>query len=51
MDQMHDLPDAEKWSLIDGPTVSGDVPDNWRQATDLGINGVLTNRIPESRGM
>lgn len=34
---------AGKKSFIAGPTVSGDLPENWRYAADVGIDGILTD--------
>lgn len=42
-EQMQAVRDAGKQSFIAGITVSGKVPDNWRQAAQLGINGILTD--------
>ena len=42
---------AGKKSFIAGTTVSGNVPDNWRQAVDVGIDGILTNYPLELRAM
>lgn len=30
-------------AFIVGATVSGDAPDNWRHAVDVGIDGILTD--------
>lgn len=50
-DQMQAVRDAGKQSFIAGTTVSGKVPDNWRQAARLGINGILTDFPLELRAM
>lgn len=41
--QMQALKSAGKRSFIAGTTVSGNVPDNWRQAAEVGIDGILTD--------
>jgi len=41
--QMEAVRSAGKRSFIAGTTVSGNVPGNWRQAVDVGIDGVLTD--------
>ena len=40
---------AAKRSFIAGATVSGNVPDNWRHATELGLDGILTDYPLELR--
>ena len=40
---------AGKRVFIAGPTVSGDVPENWRHAADVGIDAVLTDYPLELR--
>ena len=40
-----------KRSFIAGTTVSGNVPDNWQQAADVGIDGILTDYPFELRAM
>lgn len=34
---------ANKRAFIAGATVAGDLPKNWQQAADVGINGILTD--------
>jgi len=34
---------ASKRSFIAGPTVAGQLPENWRRATEVGIDGILTD--------
>lgn len=34
---------AKKRAFIAGPTVSGKVPKNWRQAAEVGIDAILTD--------
>jgi glycerophosphoryl diester phosphodiesterase len=36
-------------AFIAGPTVAGDLPDNWRQAAEAGIDAILTNHPLASR--
>jgi len=43
MGQMEDVQSAGKRSFIAGMTVSGNVPDNWKRAIDVGIDGILTD--------
>lgn len=42
---------AGKRSFIAGTTVSGNVPDNWQKAADVGIDGILTEFPLELRAM
>lgn len=42
-EQMDAVRGGGKRSFIAGTTVSGHVPDNWRQAADVGIDGILTD--------
>lgn len=42
---------ANKRAFIAGTTVAGDFPENWRQAADVGINGVLTDYPLELAGL
>lgn len=42
---------AGKRSFIAGPTVRGNVLDNWRQATEVGFNGILTDFPLELRAV
>jgi len=48
-EQMDRVRAAGKRSFIAGATVSGNVPDNWRQAAAVGIDGILTNYPLELR--
>lgn len=41
--QMEAVHGAGKRAFIAGVTVSGNVPDNWQQAVDVGIDGILTD--------
>ncbi len=50
-EQMETLRVANKRSFIAGPTVAGNLPENWRQATEVGINGILTDYPLELRYM
>jgi glycerophosphoryl diester phosphodiesterase len=50
-EQMEAVRGARKRSFIAGTTVSGNVPDNWRQAVEVGINGILTDFPLELRAM
>jgi len=43
MEQMEAVRNTGKPSFIAGATVSGNVPDNWKHAVDVGINGILTD--------
>ncbi|MGE0756885.1 MAG: glycerophosphodiester phosphodiesterase [Pirellulaceae bacterium] len=42
-EQMAAVRSAGKRSFIAGTPVSGNVPDNWRQAFEVGIDGILTD--------
>lgn len=42
-EQMDAVRGAGKRSFIAGTTVSGNVPENWRQAAEVGIDGILTD--------
>lgn len=42
-EQIEAVHQAGKRAFIAGPTVAGDLPDNWRQAADVGINAILTD--------
>lgn len=42
-EQLEAVRSEGKRSFIAGMTVSGNVPDNWKQAVDVGINGILTD--------
>lgn len=49
--QMEAVRAAGKRSFIAGTTVSGNVPNNWRQAAEVGIDGILTDFPFELRAM
>ena len=34
---------AGKKTFIAGPTVAGNVPENWQHCADVGIDGILTD--------
>ena len=42
-EQMESVRSAGKRALIAGTTVSGNVPENWQHAVDVGIDGILTD--------
>jgi glycerophosphoryl diester phosphodiesterase len=46
IDAMHR---AQKRSFIAGPTVSGNLPDNWRHAAEVRMDGILTDYPLELR--
>ena len=50
-EQMDAVRGAGKRSFIAGTTVSGNVPENWRQAADVGIMGILTDFPLELRAV
>jgi glycerophosphoryl diester phosphodiesterase len=50
-EQMEAVRGAGKRSFIAGTTVSGNVPDNWQQAAEVGIDGILTDFPFELRAM
>jgi glycerophosphoryl diester phosphodiesterase len=50
-EQMEAVRGTGKRSFIAGTTVSGNVPDNWQQAADVGIDGILTDYPLELRAM
>jgi glycerophosphoryl diester phosphodiesterase len=50
-EQMEALRGAGKQSFIAGTTVSGNVPDNWQQAAEVGTEGILTDYPFELRVM
>jgi len=50
-EQMDAVRGAGKRSFIAGTTVSRNVPDNWRQAAEVGIDGILTDFPLELRAM
>ena len=50
-EQMEAVRSAGKQSFIAGSTVSGNVPEHWRQAVDVGIDGVLTDFPLELQAM
>lgn len=41
--EMKALQTANKRSFVAGPAVAGDLPENWQQAADLGIDAILTD--------
>ena len=41
--QLDAVRQAKKQSFIAGATVAGDLPDNWRQAAQLGMDAILTD--------
>lgn len=48
-EQIEAVQRAKKRSFIAGATVSGNLPDNWRQATEAGIDAILTDYPLELR--
>ncbi len=50
-EQIEAVRGAGKQSFIAGTTVSGNVPENWRQAAEVGIDGILTDYPFELRAM
>lgn len=50
-EQMTAVRDAEKQSFIAGAVVSGNVPEQWNQAVEVGIGGILTDYPLELRAM
>jgi len=48
-EQLASLRMVNKRAFIAGNTVSGNLPDNWRQVTKLGIDGILTDYPLELR--
>ncbi len=42
-EQIEAVHQSGKRSFIAGPTVAGNVPENWRHCADVGIDGVLTD--------
>lgn len=42
-EQMEAVRSKGKRAFIAGATVAGDLPDNWKQALDLGLDGILTD--------
>ena len=42
---------AKKQAFIAGPTVSGHVPEHWRQAAQAGMDGILTDYSLELASM
>jgi len=48
-EQMDAVHAAQKQAFIAGATVSGNVPDNWGQAVEVGIDGILTDYPLELR--
>lgn len=49
--QMDAVRSAKKRAFIAGATVSGNVPDNWRQASQVGMDGILTDYPLELRSL
>jgi glycerophosphoryl diester phosphodiesterase len=47
--QMESVHRTRKRAFIAGATVAGNVPDNWRQAAEVGIDGILTDYPLELR--
>jgi len=50
-EQMDAVRGAGKRSFIAGKTVTDNVPDNWKQAADVGIDGILTDYPLELRAL
>jgi glycerophosphoryl diester phosphodiesterase len=50
-EQMDAVRAAGRRSFIAGTTVSGNVPDNWKQAAEVGIDGILTDYPLELRAV
>lgn len=50
-EQMDAVKAVGKRSFVAGVTVSGNVPENWRKAADVGIDGILTDYPFELRTM
>jgi glycerophosphoryl diester phosphodiesterase len=50
-DQMEAVHASGKRAFIAGPTVSGNVPENWRHACEVGIDGILTDYPLDLRAM
>lgn len=50
-EQMEAVRDVGKRTFIAGATVSGNAPENWRQAAEVGIDGILTDFPFELRAM
>lgn len=50
-EQMEAVHGAGKRAFIAGATVSGHLPDNWRHAAEVGIDGILTDYPLELRAM
>jgi glycerophosphoryl diester phosphodiesterase len=48
--EMESVRAAKKRAFIAGTTVSGNVPDNWKRAAEVGIGGILTDYPLELRG-
>lgn len=42
-EQVEAVHQANKRTFIAGATVAGDLPENWRQAADVGVDGILTD--------
>lgn len=50
-EQMEAVRGVEKRAIIAGPTVAGNLPENWRHAAEVGIDGILTDNPLELRYM
>lgn len=50
-DEVEQARRAKKRMFIAGPSVAGELPDNWRHAADVGVDGVLTDYPLELRLM
>ncbi|MEX1028151.1 MAG: glycerophosphodiester phosphodiesterase family protein [Candidatus Paceibacterota bacterium] len=50
-EQIEAVHQAGKRCFIAGPTVSGNVPENWQQAADVGVDAILTDYPLELRAM
>jgi glycerophosphoryl diester phosphodiesterase len=50
-EQMEAVRGAGRRTFIAGATVSGNLPNNWRHAAQVGIDGILTDYPLELRGM
>lgn len=50
-EEMQAVVRAKKKSFIAGPTVSGELPENWKSAAAVGMTAILTDYPLELRGM
>ena len=50
-EQIEEVDRSGKRAFIAGTTVSGDLPDNWRRAADVGIDAILTDFPLELRAI